>query len=229
MRPRRPLFVLWTVLGALLATLLLATAKPMAVGWRCYRLHAAGEHARAEVAKKLERSVLVLMVASGSQAGHACTATTSPAHHEVVEIGDTLAVVTRPGRPGECVLEGTLRNSASLLWFLTAGIAFAATLLLAIGVFVHRSLTARVFPTSQLRADAKDVKCPECGAEMAEGYLPLLSGLHWRRPAEPVGLPHALSGLPGTVGWQRRPRLHAFRCEGCSVITLKYGATTGPR
>ena len=229
MRRRRQLFALWTVLGSLLAALLLVAAKPIAIGWRCYRLHAEGERARAEVVEKLDRSVLVLMLASGSQAGHACTATTSPAHHEAVAIGDALAVVTRPDRPGDCVLEGTLRNSASLLWLVTASCLFATALLIAIGIFVQRVLTARVFPTSQLRADAKDVKCPECGAEMAEGYLPLLSGLHWRRPGEPVGLPHALAGLPGTVGGWRRPRLHAFRCEGCSVITLKYGAKAGRR
>lgn len=41
---------------------------------------------------------------------------------------------------------------------------------------------------------------------------------------EVVGLPHALAGLPGTVGWRGRPRPHALRCAPCQVITLRYGA-----
>jgi hypothetical protein len=65
---------------------------------------------------------------------------------------------------------------------------------------------------------------------MAEGYLPILSGIHWRRPDQPIGLPHALSGMPGTVGWKGRPCLHAFRCEACRIVTFGYGSLgTSPR
>jgi len=59
---------------------------------------------------------------------------------------------------------------------------------------------------------------------MAEGYLPLLAGVHWRGPDDPVGMPHALRGLPGTVGLRTRPKVHAFRCEPCEVVIFRYGA-----
>jgi hypothetical protein len=224
MERRTRLVRLWALLGLLIAVILGVVAKPMAIAWRCYRLNASGVHAQAEVAEKLASPTLVLVIASGSRAGNACTAKTSAAHHEALAIGDVLAVVHRPERPGECVLEATLENSAALLWSLTGAIAVPVLLILWLGVFLHRSQTAPAFLTSRLDADAKEVTCPECGAEMAEGYLPILAGMHWRGLDEPIGLPNALRGLPGTVGWRTRPRLHGFRCEACSVVTFKYGA-----
>ena len=56
----------------------------------------------------------------------------------------------------------------------------------------------------------------------------LLAALHWRAIEEPIGMPHALSGLPGTVGWRTRPRLHGFRCATCSIVTFKYGDRPTP-
>jgi hypothetical protein len=58
---------------------------------------------------------------------------------------------------------------------------------------------------------------------MEEGYLPLVSGIQWRKGSEPIGLPHALKGLAGTVGWRGRPRLHAFRCSRCEIVSFQYG------
>jgi hypothetical protein len=198
-------------------------------GWRCYLLNASGEHASAEVVEKLASPILLLQVGSGSWEGHACTATTSRAHHEALRIGDVLAVVYRTERPGECVLAATLENSAVLLWSVSGGTAIVVLLVLWAGIAVHRSYAAPALLTSYLDADAKDVTCPQCGAEMVEGYLALLSGLHWRQIDEPIGMPHALAGLPGTVGWRVRPRLHGFRCEACSIVTFKYGDRRKPR
>ena len=58
---------------------------------------------------------------------------------------------------------------------------------------------------------------------MAEGYLATLSGIHWRDAGQPIGLPHALGGLPGTVSMRRRPMLHAFHCAHCEVVSFQYG------
>jgi hypothetical protein len=179
------------------------------------------------VVEKLGDSTLLLQIGSGSRAGNACTASTSQGHHEALRIGELLAVVYRTERPGECVLLATLENSAALLWSLTGAIGVVILLILWAGVAAQRSFTAPAFLTSYLDADAKDVTCPQCGAEMVEGYLALLAGLHWRQIDEPIGMPHALRGLPGTVGWKTRPRLHGFRCERCSVVTFKYGDRPG--
>lgn len=72
--------------------------------------------------------------------------------------------------------------------------------------------------------EAREVRCPACGKVMDEGYTPVLAGLHWRTLGAPVGLPIVLRGLPGTVGRRGRPRLHAFRCVPCEILTLQYGA-----
>lgn len=50
-----------------------------------------------------------------------------------------------------------------------------------------------------------------------------MAGIHWRQPGQPIGLPHALRGLPGTVGWRARPRLHVFRCVPREIVTFQYG------
>ena len=227
MERRSKLVTLWALLGLLAAVIVGSVARPMMAGWRCYQLNASGEHASAEVVEKLADSTLLLQIGSGSRAGHACTAGTSEGHYEVLRIGEPLAVVYRTERPGACILAATLENSAALLWSLAGAIAVIVLLILWAGVAVQRSFTAPAFLTSYLDADAKDVTCPLCGAEMAEGYLALLAGLHWRQIGEPIGMPHALSGLPGTVGWRARPRLHGFRCETCSVVTFKYGDRPG--
>lgn len=228
MERRSRLIALWALLGLLAAVIAGAVARPLLTGWRCYQLNASGEHAVAEVVEKLASPTLLLQIGSGSWEGHACTASTSRAHHQALRIGDALAVVYRAERPGECVLAATLENSAALLRSLTGAIAIVFLLILWAGVIVHRSFTATVFLTSYLDADAKDVTCPQCHAEMTEGYLALLAGLHWRRIDEPIGVPHALSGLPGTVGWRARPRLHGFRCQACGIITFKYGDRQTP-
>jgi hypothetical protein len=224
MKQRRRILVLWSVLGLLAATLLYAVYEPLWVAWRCYRLHEDGEHVAAEVVGKDPQLGLILQVTEGSQAGNACTADASAAQYEGVEPGDRLAVVVRPEVPGECTLESTLTASLVVLWVVSAGVGFALLLLASVGVWIHRGLVAAPRLTSHLGLESKDVKCPSCGEEMAEGYLPILSGIHWRRLEQPIGLPHALSGMPGTVGWKGRPCLHAFRCETCRIVTFGYGS-----
>jgi hypothetical protein len=223
MAARRKLIALWSVVALLTAGLLYAVYTPLAVAWRCYRLHENGEHVAAEVVDKKESLGLILRVTEGPQAGQACAADSSGAIYDRAQPGDRLAVVVRPELPGECTLESTLEYSLAILVSLGAAVGFVILLLVSVGAWIHRSLTAAPRLTAHLGLGTKDVHCPACGAVMAEGYLPLLSGVHWRRIDEPIGLPHALSGLPGTVGWRGRPCLHAFHCETCRIVTFGYG------
>ena len=228
MSTRARIIGIWTLASVLALMSVAILARPMAIAWRCYQLNASGERAEAEVLHKLESPHLVIQIARGTHEGHACTTKTSAAHHGALEVGDPLEVVYLADRPDECVLVATIENSALVLWVLTAGIVGFVLLLFAGAWIVHRSLTAAPFLTSRLDLDGKRMHCPECGQDMEEGYLALLAGLHWRKPDEPIGLPHALSGLPGTVGWRARPRLHAFRCPACDIMTFKYGSSSKP-
>ncbi len=205
------------------AVVLAVAARPLLVGWRCYQLHATGEHTDAAVVQKDESLGLVLQIASGTQQGQTCTVRASEVQYEEIQPGQVLAVVVRSDRPGECVLVATLENSAALLWAVTGAVAVVFLLLVLLALFFQRTFTAAPSLTSHLDVDPNGVRCPRCGVPMGEGYLPLLAGLSWRGMGEPVGLPHALSGLPGTVGWGGRPRLHGFHCPACQVVTFKYG------
>jgi hypothetical protein len=166
----------------------------------------------------------VLRIRDGARAGRHCTAKTSRSHLARLAPGDALEVVVPEGRPDECVLVATLENSAALLWAIGGGVALFLGMLVAAGLALQRSFTRRLPPTTRFDLASGGLACPRCDAPMSEGYLPLLAGLHWREPGQPVGLPHALSGLPGTVGWRGRPRLHAYRCTQCEIVTLQYGA-----
>lgn len=223
MATRRKIIGLWSVIALLIAGLAYAIYAPLAVAWRCYQLHENGEHVAAEVVDNKQEIGLILRVTEGSQVGQACTADSSDAIYERAQPGDRLAVVVRPEVPGECTLESTLEYSLVVLVSLGAAVGFFILLLVSVGAWIHRSLAAAPRLTAHLGLGPKDVSCPGCGAEMAEGYLPLLSGVHWRCIDEPIGLPHALSGLPGTVGWRGRPCLHAFRCAACRIVTFGYG------
>lgn len=227
MSTRRKLAVVWGVIGLLIALLLVPMWRPLHVAWQCYWLHENGEREQARVVKKLDESAtFALAIEQGPHGGQACTADTSLALYEATPEGALLEVVVVDWKPGTCELSSTIDASGRLLWSFVGVLAAAVLGLLALGAFVHRSFTRAAHPRRRMPVAARDVRCPVCGKAMDEGYLPLLAGLHWRRPGEPVGLPHALRGLPGTVGWRERPRLHAFRCAPCEIVTLQYGDPT---
>lgn len=216
---RRPW--IWLPLAAMAVLMLVLVAKPIAVGWECYRLHARGEHAEAHVVASDYAKALVLTIASGPRAGEHCTAETSESHRANLEPGDVLEVVLPEARPGECVLEATLRNSILFLWALSGLVVVVLLLMLLVGLFLDRSFGRAGMPV--VRFDRGALACPRCGDAMEEGYLPMLAPLHWRARGQPIGLPTLLSGLAGTVGWRGRPCVHAYRCSSCEVVTLRYG------
>lgn len=218
----------WLQIAAVVAVLLGVVAGPMETAWRCYQLHAHGERARSEVVGKDPAVGLVLRVTSGSRAGTSCTTGTSEGHFAAAVAGDVLEVVLLDGKPGECELVATLENSLALLTAVAALLSVLVLMLVLLGLFLQRSFTRPGVPNT--RFDLADLAaggpaCPRCRAPMAEGYLPLLAGIHWRDAGQPVGLPHALAGLPGTTGWRARARLHAYRCPSCAIMTFQYART----
>jgi hypothetical protein len=220
---RRPIVRIWVVIGVLVSAIAVPLWGPLSLAWRCYWLHENGQRAQAELVHKLQGDTLVLRRADGSQAGNSCTARTSSAIHAAAEPGQTFEVVYFGERPGDCVLASTMGASRIVLFAIIGGLAGLLLLLVGVGVWLQKSFSRPAAPRRRMRVVPDSVRCPSCGGAMDEGYLPLLAGTHWRRLGEPIGLPHALGGLPGTVGWRGRPLVHAFRCAGCEILTFQYG------
>ncbi len=214
---------IWLAITALVALIVIPLWGPMRIAWRCYWLHENGVREQAEVMAKLPNANFALRVIDGPHAGEVCTADTSVAIYDDTEIGESLEVVYVEWKPGECELASTIEASGWLLWFVVAVIGSILAGLIALGVTLSRSFTRLVNPKRRMKVEAGEVRCHVCGEAMEEGYLPLVSGIQWRRIGEPIGLPHALKGLAGTVGWRGRPRLHAFRCSTCEIVSFQYG------
>jgi hypothetical protein len=226
MADRRAVLVVWSLVGLLCAVLVVGTARPLAVAWRCWLDWRSGEHAPARLVEKLEAPSLVLQIEEGSRAGQACTADTSPAHHAALELGERIDVVYRRDRPGDCELEATLANSVDVMTALTAVVVAIALLFVLGGLRLQRALGRQALPTTRL-PNRSSRACSGCGGPVEEGALVPLGGVHWRRIGEPIGLPSTLGGLPGTVGWRGRPCLHAVRCASCQLVTFRYGTEAG--
>lgn len=215
---------MWLAVGAVAAAIAVPVWGPLRTAWLCYRLYAHGEREQAELLHKLEgRTTFVLRIDQGTHAGMSCTAGTSAEIYESMEPGARLEVVYLDAKPGDCELVSTIEASRLVLALFVGMLGGILVFLTGIGVLLTRTFTRPGAPERRMEADPREVRCPACGKRMEEGYVPLLAGLHWRTPGQPVGLPHVLSGLPGTVGRRSRPRLHAFRCVPCEVLTLQYG------
>jgi hypothetical protein len=129
--------------------------------------------------------------------------------------------------PQKCRLTASLPGTQSIMLF---GLSISAGMILfAAGAsfLVFRSYkkegpgSSGILSTEMKREGG--TRCPECAADMKEGYLPVNRGIYWRTLDQPLGMPTLFSGLSGTVSLFSRPRFHAYHCERCKVITFKYG------
>jgi hypothetical protein len=213
---------IWLVAALAIGAIGLLTAGPLWTAWRCIQLYEHGERADAELVGRAEAPDLVLRIVSGPRAGEACTASTNPAHYEAAQTGDPFRVILLADRPDTCTLEGTLEISRALFYGTSSLVVVLILLLVLAGLWLQRSFRERPPPNTRFDLGRPGMACPRCEAPMAEGYLVPLSGLHWRDANQPIGFPHALAGLPGTVGWRGRPRLHAYRCDKCAIATFQY-------
>lgn len=147
---------------------------------------------------------------------------------DVIGRRDELSVIYLPEDPSRCTLPHSLELNR-LLSFSLMGVAFFL-LLLAIGfcVYIYKSFKKPppdkpVALTTHLGLPGEGLECPRCGAQMREGYMPTIGGVSWRNRGDAVGIPSMLTGLPGTASLIKRPKLHAYRCEECRIVTFKYG------
>lgn len=157
-----------------------------------------------------------------------CSFTVSKLTYDVLVRRDKLVVSYLPSDPSICTLPDSLSATRIILMSMMA--VAGTLLLLAAGFTVHVYRSFRnpepgnpVGLTTAFDLPPGEPRCPQCGAEMTEGYIPTSAGIPWRDRNDPVGMPTIASGLPGTKSLLKRPRLHAYRCPKCDIVTFKYG------
>ena len=70
--------------------------------------------------------------------------------------------------------------------------------------------------------EPRPLRCPDCGARMQVGVLPVSSGLNWQ-PWSPTATMSMAEGIPGTSSVHRANRLEAHRCRKCEIVLFRYG------
>jgi hypothetical protein len=143
-------------------------------------------------------------------------------------LGIKIPVTFLPENPQLCKLSFSLPGSQSIL---SKGLLLSAGMMLfAFGTLFyiyHSHKQPGPGSSSHLTTTIKSEdapNCPQCGIKMAEGYLPMGFGIHWRNINQPVAMTTIFSGLSGTVSLLKRPKFHGYHCEKCRIIIFKYGA-----
>lgn len=223
----RKILGVWIVAGVVAAALVFGLWRPFATAWTCYADWSAEGPEPARVVAASPETGLVLRLTETD--AETCTAYLGYVRIEDYAPGDEMRVYRRVDRPGRCEAEASVDAARALLMSLSSVVVVLLLGVVWVAMRVGRRLAAPALTTRFDRPEAPrpasaPLACPRCAKPMEEGYLPLQSGVHWRAVDQPVGFPHPLRGLPGTVGWRNRPRVHAYRCESCEVLTFRYGA-----
>lgn len=155
-----------------------------------------------------------------------CKLPVSKKRYESHDPGDVVSVAYLPADPGKCMLVSEIEFNYSLLSIIISLGLFFILLGLLFIVYIYSQYkkpdsAGSPFLTTSFENDR--ILCPECGTPMEEGYIPVTGGITWRERNESTGIPTIMSGLPGTVFWYKRPKLHAFRCRNCRNVIFKHG------
>lgn len=155
-----------------------------------------------------------------------CRLPVSKNRYDSHKYGDFVSVSYHPSDPGRCMLVSEIEFNYGLLSFIAGAGLFFLLLGSAFIYYIYRhyrkplSTEPAGLTTSFGR---NEMNCPECGSLMDEGYIPVTGGITWRDRDESTGIPTIMSGLPGTVFWLKRPRLHSFRCRKCKNVIFRHG------
>ena len=157
-----------------------------------------------------------------------CQVNVSKRLYEEKAIGDRVLVTYLPEDPSVCQLPLSIASNTSfiLFGFLVSFFFLLLVLILIfflLGSYRKNEHTKPITLSNRMDIEAHQIVCPNCHQEMREGYIPVMGAIPWRSMDEPVGLPTIFSGLPGTIFWFRRPKLHAFHCKKCRIVIFKYG------
>lgn len=144
--------------------------------------------------------------------------------YDKYEVGDVIQVLYLRDDPKQCKLAAYVESSKLMSKYVVICGAVVWFFIVLVPVIIGVFLISRVEGESDIKLEISEMKCPECSLPMQEGYVPLTSGINWRRKGESVGLLTVFSGLRGTVWWNpfSRPKLPGFHCTRCKVILFKY-------
>lgn len=140
-------------------------------------------------------------------------------------VGDFVIVLYLNDDPKQCKLAAYVEGTKDISKIVVISGAVMWLLFVLLPAIIGVLLISRSEDKGEIKLEIGEMRCPECGSQMEEGYIPLISGINWRRQNESVGLLTVFSGLPGTVWWNpfKRPKLPGFHCKRCKVILFKYG------
>ena len=180
-----------------------------------------------ELSQEDENNQFQVKISSAEGNKNICQFSVSEILYDNHPIGSKIPVLYLPEDPQKCKRHDSIPEVQRTL---TVGLSVSAFMVLfafSSFFFVYRSYNqqgpgdVRLFATNIELEEG--IRCPKCNLEMTEGYLPMGGGIVWRNIDQPVGIPTIFSGLPGTVFFGKRPKLHAYHCERCKMITFKYG------
>lgn len=214
--------IVWSVATLLGLFLIGGTWGALETAWNEIRVWSSEPPELGEVLEVSEE--VGLRIRFGGAGGEICKADFGVTSLEDHTPGDRVRAYRRSDRPGKCLLEDAAEASRVLLASLVAMIVVMLLGLVLAAMVATRKLREVPVLTTRLDPALGSTECLRCARPMGEGYLPLLSGIHWRELGDPVGIPTVFGGLPGTVRWWgARPMAHAFRCESCEVVLFRYG------
>ncbi|RWZ54591.1 hypothetical protein EQV77_13140 [Halobacillus fulvus] len=67
----------------------------------------------------------------------------------------------------------------------------------------------------------EDMKCPECGNELKEGYIFSPRRISWSESGESIYMDYGSETLVKDA-WLKVKKIPALRCEACHLVVFKY-------
>jgi predicted RNA-binding Zn-ribbon protein involved in translation (DUF1610 family) len=120
-------------------------------------------------------------------------------------------------------------SPALALW---AGIVVAIAALVALWAIVRKiQKNAREVPSTPSLWSGRLYRCPDCGADMAAGWVMLGKGAIWSSRGEgpPGTFAHVGSALPNTISLSVRPAVNmAWRCPSCALLLIDHSQLVKP-
>ncbi len=154
-----------------------------------------------------------------------CKLPVSKKRYESHKPGDEVSIAYLPSVPDKCMLIPEIEFNYNLLSVIIGLGSFFSVLGVLFIIYIYgqyRKPDSAESVGLTTGFDRNQLNCPECGTGMSEGYIPVTGGITWRGKSESTGIPTIMSGLPGTVFWFKRPKLHAFRCYNCKNVVFKH-------